>query len=327
MLRIFFTGDDIARTRLAARPDALWETVLSIHVLRSQQGGTAQAAWRRSAVAALRTSALMPDLRTLFALNPPTGYFPDFLTPFGASEGIDAGLEMLASTPTATLRGDLATLAAQRTLTSDVSALASASHGAGEMRRLTATIRGYYDVALAPVWSRVQAAVEADRSRRILAIAAQGAEGLLDSLGPAMRWSDGVLETSYPVEQEMHLAGRGLLLVPSYFCWRHPVTLLDPSLPPVLIYPAQRDPMAAVPSGQGRQALAALLGFTRAAALAAIGTGCSTTELARRVGVSPAAASQHATVLRNAGLVASRREANTMMHSVTLLGSAVLNGA
>jgi DNA-binding transcriptional ArsR family regulator len=74
-------------------------------------------------------------------------------------------------------------------------------------------------------------------------------------------------------------------------------------------------------------ALAALLGFTRAAALAAIGTGCSTTELARRVGVSPAAASQHATVLRNAGLVASRREANTMMHSVTPLGSAVLNGA
>jgi DNA-binding transcriptional ArsR family regulator len=327
MLRIFFTSDDIARTRLAAGPDALWETVLSIHILRSQRGDAAQAQWRRSAAAELRTSSLMPGLRTLFALNPPTGYFPDFLTPFAAAGGIDAGLETLASTPTALVRRDLAVLAAERTLSTDVSALVSARSGAQAMRRLTATVRGYYDVVLAPVWSRVQATVEADRGRRIRAVASNGAEGLLDSLRPAMRWSGGVLEVDYPVEQDMDLAGRGLLLVPSYFCWRYPVTLLDSSRPPVLIYPAERDPLAPVLSDAGRRALAALLGSTRAAALAAVGTGCSTTELARRVGVSPAAASQHATILRNAGLVASRREANTMMHSLTPLGSSVLNGA
>lgn len=327
MLRIFFTSDDIARTRLAAGPDALWETVLSTHVLRGQQGDPAQATWRRTATAELRASTFLPDLRTLFALNPATGYFPDFLTPFAAAEGIDAGLDALARTPTELLRRDLAVLASDRTLTTDVSALVSVRDGPPAMNRLTATIRGYYDVALAPVWSRVQATVEADRGRRIRAVAAAGAQGLLDSLRPAMRWDGEVLAVDYPVDQEMHLAGRGLLLVPSYFCWRYPVTLLDPSLPPVLIYPAERDAVAPALTDPNRRALAALIGSTRAAALAAIGTGCSTTELARRVGVSLAAASQHATVLRNAGLIISLREANTMMHSLTPLGTAVLLGA
>ena len=56
-----------------------------------------------------------------------------------------------------------------------------------------------------------------------------------------MRWAGGELRVDYPVDQEMHLGGRGLVLVPSYFCWRYPVTLLDPDLPPVLIYPAERE--------------------------------------------------------------------------------------
>jgi DNA-binding transcriptional ArsR family regulator len=60
--------------------------------------------------------------------------------------------------------------------------------------------------------------------------------------------------------------------------------------------------------------------------LDAIGDGCSTTDLARRVGVSPAAASQHATVLRNAGLVMRQRDRNTVLHTLTALGRAVLNG-
>lgn len=327
MLRIFFSADDIARTRIATGPDPLWETMLSMHMLRGDQGDPTQAQWRKSAVAALRANGNLPGLRTLFTLNPTSGYFPDFLTPFPAIDGLEAGLDMLAHTPTALIRRDLDVLGLERPVTSDVSALVSASVGPEAMRQLVTTIRAYFELALAPVWTRLETTVAADRNRRVRAVAAKGAEGLLDSLRPTMRWHHDVLEVDYPVDQEMQLAGRGLLLVPSYFCWRYPVTLLDPSLPPVLIYPAERAPVVSALSDASRRALAALLGSTRAGALAAIGTGCSTTELARRVGVSPAAASQHATVLRNAGLIASRREANTMMHSVTPLGTALLNGA
>jgi DNA-binding transcriptional ArsR family regulator len=56
-----------------------------------------------------------------------------------------------------------------------------------------------------------------------------------------------------------------------------------------------------------------------------IAHGCTTTELARRLRISPGGASQHATVLREAGLVTSRRQRNTVRHSITKLGLDLLN--
>jgi len=56
-------------------------------------------------------------------------------------------------------------------------------------------------------------------------------------LTPLFRWRWPVLEAPYPLDKDVHLAGRGLLLVPSYFCRRMPVTFADPGLPPVLVYP------------------------------------------------------------------------------------------
>jgi DNA-binding transcriptional ArsR family regulator len=47
--------------------------------------------------------------------------------------------------------------------------------------------------------------------------------------------------------------------------------------------------------------------------------------VARRLNISPAAASQHTTVLRNAGLLVSHRDRNTVLHTLTPLGRAMLN--
>ncbi|GAB3963017.1 ArsR/SmtB family transcription factor [Plantactinospora veratri] len=142
----------------------------------------------------------------------------------------------------------------------------------------------------------------------------------------------------YPADRELHLDGRGLLLVPSFFCARIPVTLLDPELPPVLVYPVDRlgglmpapgegaGPVPATGGEAGRAALAALIGKTRARVLEVVGDGCSTGEVARRLNISAAAASQHTTVLRNAGLLVSHRDRNTVLHSLTPLGRAILTG-
>jgi DNA-binding transcriptional ArsR family regulator len=327
MLRIFFGGDDIARTRLAPAPEPLWETVLSLHVLANRRPDHVHDEWRRRVVTQLQTSPVLSDVRLLLALNPPVGYFPDFLTPL-ADEGFEAGLEAIASTSPDLLERDLARLAQERSLPAEARDLARGDTRA--LTRLTAAMRAYHAVAIAPRWSRITTVVDGDRSRRARVVAGRGAEGLLESLRPSMRWRGGELHVDYPFDQEMHLDGRGLLLIPSYFCWRYPVTLLDPARPPVLVYPAQRpaadpQPEASRPEANHR-ALAALLGANRAAALEAIGEGCTTTELARRVGISAAAASQHATVLRNAGLVTSHRERNTVLHTVTPLGAAVLCG-
>lgn len=72
--------------------------------------------------------------------------------------------------------------------------------------------------------------------------------------------------------------------------------------------------------------LGPLLGRTRAAVLAGVRDPATTTALAERVGVSLAAASQHATVLRNAGLVHTTRIGIAVLHSLTPLGRALLDG-
>jgi len=324
MMRIFFTGDDVARTRLAPAPDVLWEIALSLHALQNQRADLAFGSWRMGVSAELRLSPISPQLRLLLALCPPTGYFPDFLTPLAGTEGLEPGLDALASTPAALLSRDLAVLSEERMLPSAVGAVARAEGEA--MRQLTETMRAYYDLALAPHWSKIESVVDGDRALRVRAVLSSGAEGLLESLRPAMRWGGGELQVDYPFDRELHLGGRGLLLVPSYFCWRYPVTLLDEDLPPVLVYPAERPAVPPERPDAARRALGALLGNTRATALAAIGDGCTTSDLARRVGVSRAAASQHATVLRNAGLVTSHRDRNMVLHSLTPLGLAVLNG-
>ncbi len=324
MLTIHFTSEDIARTRLAPGPDFLWEAVLSMHILMGKQGKGIFSPWRSAATAQLRKSSILADLQLILALNPATGYFPDFLTPEAGVRGLDAGLEAVAATAPEVLRHDLARLAADRPVPAEAHALASGD--AATVRLLTDTLRAYHDIALAPRWSEIEAVVEADRIRRIRALAKRGAEGLWESLRPLMRWDAGELRVDYPEDQELHLAGRGLVLIPSYFCWRYPVTLFNPDLPPVLVYPAQRPRSVPQQSGGTHNPLAALLGGTRAAILAAVGEGCSTTELARRAGVSLASASQHASVLRNAGLIISVRERNTVLHMLTPLGLAVIDG-
>src|SRR3569833_4013000 len=103
-------------------------------------------------------------------------------------------------------------------------------------------------------------------------------EALLRDLGPHMRRSHPILEVDYPLEHDIHLAGRGLRLMPSAFCWRQPITLIAPDLPPVLVYPVRRTHLWRTdPTGdQGPKALAALLGATRAAWLQVIEVGCTT---------------------------------------------------
>ncbi|MFG2105356.1 ArsR/SmtB family transcription factor [Micromonospora chersina] len=332
MLKVIFSREDILRTRVAPAADPVWELVLSLHLLQGRGRDPLLTEWRRIVARGLRTDSAAERYRLLLALNPPRGYFPDFLTPYASKDGLEAGLEAVRGTPADMLRRDLTLLAEENTLPSSASALA---RGEPEvLRHLTDSMLRYQSLAVTPYWSRIQAAVEADRARRARAMLDGGAEGLLASLRPSMRWDGQVLEVlDYPDSRELHLDGRGLLLVPSFFCARTPVALLDPSLPPVLVYPVDRlgGLMPEAGSGAGhadaaqREALAALLGRTRAGVLEAANEGCTTGEVARRLRISAAAASQHTTVLRNAGLLVSHRDRNTVLHTLTPLGRAVLD--
>ncbi|MFI1866379.1 ArsR/SmtB family transcription factor [Streptomyces jumonjinensis] len=335
MLRIHFTGDDLARVRMAVRPDVWWETILSFHRLRERRRAQMFGEWRSET-----RSRLNGETSLLSALVPPRGYFPDFLTPPGGC-GLDTGLEAIRATRPERLHSELELVsaghppeqapdrAAERTA-ERAGRLAGLAEGRSEpLARLVSALRGYHRAAIEPYWAHIQARVEADRAVRGRALLDGGAAELLGSLPPVLRWRAPVLESDYPVERELRLDGRGLLLQPSFFCRGNPVVYRDAALPPVLVYPAAHSPDPAF--GESAQAalapsLGRLVGHTRSAVLQAIRYGCTTSELARRAGVSLASASQHAAVLREAGLVLTLRHGNSVLHTLTPLGAALLRG-
>ncbi len=321
MLRIHFTADDIAKVRVAAHPDPVWETVLSLFRLRFSDAPLIFGTWRDQAVRRSRRS-------TLERLMPlaPGGYYPDFLTPAEGGQGLDAGMEALLSTPRRRLRGDMELLAAQRGSLSPWLGLL----GEGDPRtleELAHAIRSHHQTVVAPYWTEVRAHIDADRAKRARAFLDGGCEGLLNSYRPMMRWDPPVLKVDVPFEQDLHLEGRGLLLQPSFLSWNAPDVLKDTSLPPVLVYPIEHDLALSARTRAADASLAALVGPTRAAVLDAIEGGCNTTELARRVGVSAGSISQHTGVLREAGLIRTGRIGKAVVHTLTPLGSALLDPA
>ncbi|ONI84104.1 hypothetical protein ALI144C_15505 [Actinosynnema sp. ALI-1.44] len=324
MLRIHFTTEDLTRIRIRAQPHPLWEVLLSLHLLQTRHGAAVYGPWRRGARAALGPSSDM-----LTTLAPPKGYSPDFLTPYVDSPDLDDGLEALLSTSSATLRADMSRLAGQTRLPGWASRLASGD--VDVMRKLADRIRHYHAQALLPYAQVLKSHVAAEWSLRAGLTMTHGLEHVLSTLHPSIRWTAPVLEVGYPVDQDLHLHGRGLVLVPSFFCWQTPMSLVDTTTQPVLAYPI--DPVIgwATSGGPGRpptqDTLVALLGRTRATVLRTIADrpSLNTTQLARATGTTPSGASQHAAVLRAAGLVITQRRNGSAVHTLSGRGVALLD--
>ncbi|HEX4705131.1 MAG TPA: helix-turn-helix domain-containing protein [Pseudonocardiaceae bacterium] len=326
VLRIFFTADDLARTTVAGSADPLWETVISRMRLRDVHQSLELHPWLRRVRADPANVTRMRQGALLLSVLAPRGpYIPDFLTPDEARTGLDSGLDALLRTPRRRLRHELRLLARDTRLPDWVRDIADGDVEA--LNRLANGLRSYHDAAIAPHDDLVTASVAADRARRAHGLLDNGIEGLFDGMRPLVRWQSPVLEVNYPVDQELHLAGRGLRLVPSYFCDRYPISLADPDLAPVLIYPidmGSRWPQIAVANGP--RPLSALMGATRAGVLRALDVdfGTTTTQLARRLHTTIASASRHTRVLRDAGLIATQRDGIAVLHTRTSLGTALL---
>jgi DNA-binding transcriptional ArsR family regulator len=317
VLRIHFTAADLGRVRVQSRPDPMWETVFSIYRLQDRRPPLVFHEWRRNAA---RTCS-RDDLAILRPLIP-GGYFPDFLTPGEGGRGLDEGLEALLSTPRAQFRAEITRLGDQSPLPAWTRELADGNRAA--VQRLADAIRGHFRSTIEPYWQQARAHVDADRARRARAFLDGGTEGLLASYRPMMRWEAPVLSVDVPQEQDIHLDGRGLLLVPAFMSVGTPDFLLDSTLPQVLVYPVEHSLAVSAAALAPRVSLAPLIGDTRTAVLETIGEGSSTTELARRVGVSAASISQHTAVLRSAGLIRTSRVGKAVLHTLTPLGAALL---
>ncbi|MDX3643176.1 helix-turn-helix domain-containing protein [Streptomyces sp. MB09-02B] len=322
-LRIHFTYDDLARVVLAEEPDPLWEGLLSLHLLQNRDGALVFGRWRRAS-----RGLFDPELPRLRHLAPPRGYSADFLTPAGAAGGFEAGLDAMLATPRARLRTDLTELSLARPLPGWAGPLAGGDTQA--LRGLAGLVRRHHERFVAPYWTHVRARFDDARSVAARALLRSGFSGLAAGLHPSLRWSAPVLQIAGAhLQGDLYLDGRGLRIIPSFFCWPGPIVLRDGSLPPVLVYPVTHDPrwLAPPPDAPGtHQALAALLGRARAAVLEEVADGRTTSEVAARVGLSPATVSHHVAVLRESGLLTSRRIGGAVLHTVTALGVDLLEG-
>ncbi|HEV2781522.1 MAG TPA: winged helix-turn-helix domain-containing protein [Actinophytocola sp.] len=319
MLRIHFTSADLLRVTIAERFDPLWEVLSSLYLLQERDSSLTFDYWRR------RTRSLCPRaIPLLFELAPPKGYSPDFLTPGRGDTDFDTLLDRLLSTPRMRLQDDLAHLARQQPVSGWTQTLGTGDRHA--LSQLAKLVCAYHNVGITPYRDQIHVWFKNDRVRRADALLTGGTERLLSSLHPRVIWKPPVLQImDYGGDFDLYLHGRGLVLLPSLFCRHHPVALRNADLPPVLAYPIHpgiawlRDPEIATDP-------AAVLGHTRAAALRSCLSECTTSDLARRIGLSVPAASRQASALREAGLISSHRDGGSVIHHITGLGIALLNG-
>ncbi len=335
MLRIHFTAEDLARVRVGASWGPLAETMHSVVALSQRRPNVLVDGWREAVMDGLGERA-----RPLLALLQPLAEL-DMLTLVGESPSIDDGLDRLLGVGDDHMRRELEELWARSSAPSSVRLwMHDLVRGDLQARRqLVSHLRAYYGGALGPYWDRVRSHLEVDRAIRGRIMADGGVDGLLATLHPNIRWRPPVLEVVRPaapgsrldVDRDAHLEGRSLILVPSVFC-PHPMlcySTADETLPELLVYPALReidDALGLWGNGSsGRLALQALLGRTRALALEATIDPCTTGELARRIGVSAATASHHASVLRQSRLINTRRNGSAVLHSITARGAMLLD--
>nr|WSX48007.1 helix-turn-helix domain-containing protein [Streptomyces sp. NBC_00974] len=329
MLRIHFTAEDLARTRVSATIGAAAETMYSLRLLRD----CASAAlpfrpWQASVRG--RLDAKSRPFTSLLAVDGPD---IDLTMLMGDTPSVEEGIDNLLRASPARLLTEFKHIDFHP---SQLSWARNLAEGDLEARRhFAAGLAACNEAIVAPSWNMARSHMEGVRATFARTLLDGGVERLLEGLCvPLARWRAPVLEVHYHRHVDVHLGGRGLVIAPTVFLWRDPALLWDPqdeSSAPTLAIPTIGDTRAgAALWGASRSAdrsLGALLGRTRAAALKVTTEGCSTTELARRLNVSIAAASEHATVLRNANLITTSRRGKSVVHTVTPLGAELLGNA
>ncbi|WP_432040607.1 DUF5937 family protein [Streptomyces cucumeris] len=314
---------DLVRMRFAMSP--MWEVGPSLRLLHSGSAHPVHRTWAEQVRPRLTAAGL--DRGWLVELVPPAGYVPDFLNPAPTRPAPTLSEELagIVATSAARVRHDLDRLGQEqgrlgprtRSLYADPAA---------RLPRVAEEIEHYWELALAPYWARMQALLEADIFHRSRQVAEHGVGRLFNALHPSVSWDDNALRLDRrqrPLSREA--AGAGLLLIPSVFTGPSPFTSVAPPEPPQLAYPARgTGTLWASRPVPRADALSAVLGRSRTVLLTELETPASTTELARRTGLSAAGVSQHLTALRNAGLVSAHRAGRSVLYARTSVAESVL---
>ena len=319
VLRFHFTTPDLSAVQIAGRLDPLWEATLSVQALQAPAPSRTVKAWRRSA-----GQRVTDEMRPVRQLVPPGGGFPDFLAPDYSGAGVEERIDAVLDTSTARMRDEIGSAAARPS--GWLTELCRGSHRA--KHQLGTALRSVHQNLLTPVRPGRERAFGSDRNGSMQDLADGGLARLMSGLTPFARWEPSVLTfdcSNGSDDVDVHLDGRGVTLYFSPFIRERPghdrVVYTDiPGQRPVLVIPGA----LRAPGTSGARGLDNLMGVTRARVLRALVQPSSTSTLAAQLTISKASASEHARVLREAGLVATRRDAHSVVHSLTPLGQQLL---
>ncbi|MEU6509462.1 winged helix-turn-helix domain-containing protein [Streptomyces sp. NPDC046942] len=256
---------------------------------------------------------------------------PGFLDPL--SVDLPTGLDAVRSAPVTLVRDGVERVRAGRPgplpgWLSDVTQ--------GDAMSREQLCQGLHDACravLGATWPRVTAQHKAEFARYALNAAEHGVVGALTMLCSGSRLVDGCWELDAPYQRHVVPAGRGLVLLPTFHWTMAPLIAENAENaetenegePVLVVYPAGGG-VPIVPGAAGEDALALVLGSTRAHTLRLLSEPLSTSELAGRLGISPGAASMHTAALRQAGLIGTVRNGRAVRHELTALGTLLTNG-
>ncbi|MFI2737905.1 DUF5937 family protein [Streptomyces sp. NPDC018711] len=318
-----FGEADPLRIRFAISP--LWETHSAVRVLARPAKQGYHLPWMRRIAGAAREL----DLGPLQLLMPLRGHSPDFLypPPLGPAAAFEDEIAAVRETDPALVLDDFERALAETPGAADTpEGRRLLADPAGAVLRLADLLRAAYEALIAPNWPRLRALLEADVAYHSRRLAEGGLERLLGELHPAFDWAaeTATLRVDYPGEHDRPLDGQGLVLMPSVFTWPDVVSGFDPPWQPTVVYPARGiGGLWSEPRDRTPEALARLLGPVRADVLCALAEPMGTTALAHLLGRAPSSVSAHLAVLRDAGLLTSRRYGHQVLYERTPLGIAV----
>ena len=177
---------------------------------------------------------------------------------------------------------------------------------------------------LEPNWPRMNQLLTADIEYRSRRLAAGGIALALTDIHPQVRLAEDVLMIDVKERSRITLDRRGLLPIPGVFAWPRVGVITVPPWQPAVLYPARGVAELWTTAAKPNDALAGVLGRTKATLLTALDEQASTSALATRVGLSNGTVSEHLTALRAAGLLTTARRGHTVHYRRTELGDALL---
>jgi DNA-binding transcriptional ArsR family regulator len=319
---------ELAATRFAASP--LCETIRAVQLLGAPQPLSVNRPWLDWARDQLDQRPLrVPRLWPLVVNGLPS--YPEFLMPAPATQWplFADELHRLAAAAAEPVRASLCRVFGEGPWPDSARELYERPRKS--LREITAELAECHERLIAPHWERIRAVLDADIAYRTGVLASGGARHLFADMHTGLSWAAGSLTISDADKDDsvfhVQKGPDGVVLIPCVFAWPEVSVSKATSTQTILMYPARG--AANVWSRLGDDGVSGtpaehLLGVSRARLLSALRSPATTTTLARQLGVTPSAVSQHLAFLHRGQLVHRQRRGRAVLYQTSDLGLGLL---